>query len=674
MRSNLRSWSLCVAGFIGVSCNNTQFGAKEAQVRRKTGLPEADANPTTIQQEFSVSSLKDGKVTFDFRHKWLEETIELQSRYDDHAQIFHQNDRMSYSKAFKQGISGTETTEEFSQIATGILDIVVVVDNSASMQEEQDNLSTKLAPLLQAVKNSDWKLNVVTTDPANGCTRGGVISRNDANASSAFQAAVTAGTGGSGNERGILQAVNALRCNQITDFPRPKSSIAVLIVADEDNCSSNGLDCSTSEWNTPVYLTNFLKNDLGRVLGTDARVYGIFWHPDTTCATGYNKAVQYAQAVASTSGVYGTICSMDYTPTLNKISEDIATILKSEFNLSMTPDPASVVVRVNDIETNTGWSLVGKTLTFTDIPPASAKIKVSYKTGATPIRTRFDLERAPALATLTVKVNGVVSDVTGYSVDPMTNELVFTTAPAEAAEITVNFRADTELLTEFDLMADVIPNSAVVKINGLETLKFAIVGNRKLQLMSPPPDAAKIEISYQSFGGKIFEYPLNVIGKSYDSMTVLDKATSEPVVASYSNGVLTIDPQDHRDGREVTIRYRNDAPDLGFVELQHKPEPDSIKLMNAPDDCRDSFKVEEKKVSFTCDDDADKPIELSYRYRGDTISSFILAGVTQPDSGVWEVLVNGVPTLAYERSGSMITLKEAPVSDAKVKLIWKSGI
>ena len=630
--------------------------------------------PSMIQQDFPVTSVEDGEVSFEFRRDALEQTIKLTNRYEARKQTFNQADRPSYSKAFQQGNSGQAVTEEFTQNAMGILDLVVVIDNSGSMSQEQANLSTKLAPLLQYVQGSDWKINIVTTDPANGCTRGGVINKNDANATSAFQSAVNAGTGGSGNERGILQAVNALRCNQVMGFPRPKSSIAVLIVADEDNCSSNGNGCGNDPWNTPSYLTDYLRNTLGRVLGTETRIYGIFWHPNTprtSCSTGENQAIQYAQAVAATSGVYGTICDADYSTTLRQISQDMATILKSEFNLAMTPDPGSVVVKLNGVQVNNGWTLTGKTLTFSDLPPASAMIQVNYTTGMRPILTRFALDQAPAPATLVVKVNGTVAAPNTYSIDSSTNELVFAMPPAESSTITANFRGNTSLLTEFDLVADIRPGSIVVQVNGVKTNEFVVTPNAKLKFMQAPPDAAKIDADYMILVGKLLAYPIAFVGEMIEDVSVWDKASGAPIVASYAEGVVTIDASEHMEGREIIVRYKNETSKIKIVELPYEPVPDSVVLENAPDTCSKSYSLQGDKIRFECGENSDGEIIVSYRYEKEADVSFTLEGVPDPEVGVWSVSIAGVAITEYERNGSTITLTEEPDREAIVRIVWK---
>lgn len=115
--------------------------------------------------------------------------------------------------------------EEASQAsAKGALDILIVVDDSGSMAEEQKNLSNKLEPLLSEISGSDWKIGVITTSRGQSRLRA-VISRGDRNADEVFRLAVTPGTRGDGTERGIYQAVQGLKS---TGFLRPGSSVAVL--------------------------------------------------------------------------------------------------------------------------------------------------------------------------------------------------------------------------------------------------------------------------------------------------------------------------------------------------------------------------------------------------------------------------------------------------------------
>src|SRR5690606_9085695 len=125
----------------------------------------------------------------------------------------------------------------------------------------------------------------------------------------------------------------------------------------------------------------------------DARIYGLFWHPTTPCNTGYYKAHQYASAVSQTNGTWGSICSSDYTPTLQAISQNIQTILKHQFALSHAPDAGTIHVKVNGQTMGSGWNIAGNVITFTEPPAEGATIAVSYTFGSSPIVKTFALSQ-----------------------------------------------------------------------------------------------------------------------------------------------------------------------------------------------------------------------------------------------------------------------------------------
>jgi hypothetical protein len=674
-----------------VACNESAFsgpaGARKSRgAQTKPGKPEpepvleataSESETVRIVRKFEVAPLVEKELQVDFTRGVFEETLTLTSDYETTTKDNSQIDRPAYDKEFRQGSAGMAKADRFEQNALGILDLVVVVDNSGSMAEEQSNLSTKLAPLLQYVTGSNWVINVVTTDPSDGCTRSGLIKKGAANADAAFKAAVSAGIGGNGNERGILQAVNALSCAQVTGFPRANSSIAVLIVADEDNCSANGLDCPNTAYNTPAYLTNFLKDKLGRTLGRDARVYGIFWHPDTPaadCPTGLNMATQYAAAVRDTAGVFGSVCANDYAATLRKISQDMATILKTQFQLSSDPDPGTVVVKVNGVAQTAGFTLAGRVLTFTEIPPAGATVEVSYSVGAKPILTRFPLDERPALDTLQVMVNGNLADKSAYSVDAATSELVFKAAPADDAVVGVNFRKDIPLLKDFPLGAPVRAGTLVLTVDGAPATAYALDAQNVVHFTTPPPDAATISASFETFKGKTLDYPVALTGTTVENVAVFDTDTDEPVTASYQDGVLSVAEGEHVEGRKLLVLYENETSGVMELELPALPEADSVTLEGAPAACEDGLIVGDTKVTYTCPESSRGVLKLRFKHRAPTLTRFEMDDVDASGTGVWQVYVDGVETSAYEREGNVVILHDEPAPSATVKIVWASEI
>jgi hypothetical protein len=366
----------------------------------------------------------------------------------------------------KQGSSGASINQVHNVTAMGIVDIVVVVDNSGSMKEEQTNLSSRMSPLLSAIRDSDWRMVVVSTDANNEYFRG-PISKSNFNVENIFANYVMdAGVNGSGLERPILRAVDALRWRPLFggSWLRQNSTVAVVILTDEDNChidNDKGYGCSGFSDASGTYLTNYLSSI--RTVGTDARVYGIFWHPSqaqSQCTTALKQANIIAEVVQHTGGTWGSICDADYSTTLTKISNDIAKILKSDFVLSSLPDPGTFKMTVNG-QPWTDYQLSGLQVRFTRKPPVGSAVRVEYRSGASGVVTnRFDCPEAPADGTLTATINGQPAGAVTY--DSATGKVVFARIPAENSEIIVSYRPNTPLHRHFNLPAGIDPSILLV--------------------------------------------------------------------------------------------------------------------------------------------------------------------------------------------------------------------
>lgn len=278
---------------------------------------------------------------------------------------------------------------------SGNADILIVVDDSDSMREEQDNLSTKLNDLLVEVKDSNWQIGVVTTSVTtyknvDKCSLT-LIKPSDTNFETRFKRAVTPGIKGQALEQGIRQAVNGLRCTE-TPWLRPNSTVAVLIVSDEDNCS-NGSGCNDQPSKNEQYLINYVEKDLGRTVGVNAGFYGIFSPPASKCFDALNDARQYQRLVdykANGNVNYGKICDASYKETLQRISKNIATLLVNQFGLKAKPDEGTVVV--SGMKANGGaieagdYVIAGSTLSFKvgSEPALKSSIEVAYRVTKTP--------------------------------------------------------------------------------------------------------------------------------------------------------------------------------------------------------------------------------------------------------------------------------------------------
>ena len=362
---------------------------------------EPEPEYSLVSGEFVSSTLETVQTDLDVSGEYESQsfTVAYEKTVTENSKTFQQITRGQVTNTHTQGYSGKQESEVFSVSSTGILDLLIVVDNSGSMKQEQTNLSDKLSPLLEYVKESDWQIGVVTTDPNDACLRG-LIKRDDQNRDAAFAAAVMAGTDGSGNERGILQAVTGLKCVG-NPWVRDQSTLGVLIVSDEDNCSDGG-DCRKSSHQNASYLTDYLSSI--RELGKSARVYGLYHVPGTSCGDAYNEAKIYHEAVTASSGKEGSICDADYSNTLRAISSDIGQILETTFELSTVPESGSLEVYVDGNLLTSGYTLTGKTLEISSFPEGSKELNVKYRHGATPTYSDFSLSQEPLPGSVEVYV------------------------------------------------------------------------------------------------------------------------------------------------------------------------------------------------------------------------------------------------------------------------------
>jgi hypothetical protein len=280
--------------------------AEAAETEKDTSIPQYITklfSLTEVQTELVVKNQENGNQST---------SIQMTEDTTPEVQNFFQNSRESINDQHTQGLSGDSHTQTFNQVDAGLVDLLVVVDVSSSMSEEQTKLSTKMSPLISAFENSNWRIGVITTDEFWRTT----ITKGDSAASTKFQYAVYAGTGINKKEEGVRNAIAGLNKE---GFLRDGSKLAILFISDEDNCStgSSSPECNSAVLDQPITLKNHITNTLGRELGTDARMYGIIAYP--ACATSYNVSYEYKSLVDDSQGTYGSICDDDYTPTLNAI-------------------------------------------------------------------------------------------------------------------------------------------------------------------------------------------------------------------------------------------------------------------------------------------------------------------------------------------------------------------
>ncbi|MCX6131192.1 MAG: hypothetical protein NTX25_19305 [Proteobacteria bacterium] len=693
------------------SCSNTNFRTQTNQTTQPKET-NADAIPDTNIQTAPIGSAegnlagivnkrpdslfvsipaavsRDANYKFSLDLKSISTDFKLIDKTSPKVDAFTQENRAPRTQTFTQGTPGQAVTDNFTQAGKkGLVDILVVIDNSPSMEEEQTNLSTKLNELLVSIKDVNWQIRVITTSPSfvNQAARFDLdpasegketcgmtlIKSTEADAATKFAVAVKAGVTGNAREQGIRQAVVGLRCTE-SPWLRPTASLAILIVSDEDNCSSDGADCGTLKWAKESYLTNYLESDLKRNIGKDTGIYGIFSPPAQACRTAGNVGTQYQRLVnykANGAINYGNICDASYKTTLNHISDNIALLLSSQFELKSQPDPGTlnlVVQAPSGAQTAvpaSSYTLAGKVITFLQgqEPANGSKIIANYIVGAKPLFNSVELSNDAAPGTLVVKINSTKLPETEYTLSGRT--LSFRTQPTALANVMLDYRLNTPLFERFRLTQVPLPGTLTVEVNSVISNDFTYDEvNGEIVFSKIPPDAAQVTPKYSFRIGPELNYTLSLLagGKNFK---IYDGATE--INFTQNSNIFTINLGDHKVGKNLRLQY--EAPDntTRSFDLGQTPIADSLKVESQVGTCTlgNGIEVTGDQLLVTCPVMNMSEFKLSYRYKAIT-RNFIVEGIAKPDSGTWAVYYDGELTTDYVRKGSSFTFNFDPDLDS----------
>lgn len=236
-------------------------------------------------------------------------------------------------------------------------DVIIVIDNSASMRFEQANMAQRFSSLLEEMKGLDWRLGIITTD----------VSRDQAKKDGRFLEfaglpgvyhlssdmdleVVKAAFGatiqrpsreGHANEQGIKATYRALE--RKPEWLRgDDASLNVVVVTDADETPYKG---KAEIRNNP--------SDLLKYVNTQFPGKPFFFHSiivkegDETCLKnsdneGYGRT--YAWLSEKTGGIIGNVCQEDYSNQLKMIGEKVSQQIKS-VALECAPLEGSMLIK-----------------------------------------------------------------------------------------------------------------------------------------------------------------------------------------------------------------------------------------------------------------------------------------------------------------------------------------
>ena len=261
--------------------------------------------------------------------------------------IHDQNDALG--KYNPPDLGAEEKTDRIVQVTVPSVDVLWVIDNSCSMEEEQTALSSNFGKFMSYFTDSglDYHVGVVSTDMDSNAHSGKL--RRDAGTSyidtsfganeavQSFGRRAQMGTSGSGWERGLDAAWASVVTHgngSNNGFYRDDAAFAMVVISDEEDSS----DVAIPEF---ISWANSLKPSSDMVSFSS-----IVWQQQ--CGNGpwgETNGTRYMQVTDAVGGIKWPICNSAWDSVLAELGMQAAG-LKREFYLSSVPVVDSIQVDV----------------------------------------------------------------------------------------------------------------------------------------------------------------------------------------------------------------------------------------------------------------------------------------------------------------------------------------
>ncbi|MEL6342810.1 MAG: hypothetical protein AAFV53_06730 [Myxococcota bacterium] len=301
-----------------------------------------------------------------------------------------------------------DNADRFTQTEAGAADILLVVDNSCSMEPFQQKLASNFDTFLTFFLEGDvdYQIGVVTTtvdavDPRlsdcsvselDAVTVGGalvdgqIITASTPSASETFSDIVNVGTCGAGTEMGLEAAARALSDGNNPGFVRDDATLSLIFVSDEQDVSPLPINQylntyrsakATVDRRPPLNISALVVDDIGQCSASQIE-------------QGASEGSRYVDVAEQASGVVVNICNDDFAEIVTELSLN-SSGLEDTFVLSRLPSPSSIRVAVagEDIPCESGaWRYdlrIGEQAVIifdrSALPPPFAEIEVEYNDG-----------------------------------------------------------------------------------------------------------------------------------------------------------------------------------------------------------------------------------------------------------------------------------------------------
>ena len=247
-------------------------------------------------------------------------------------------------------------TDTFKQDSKPKADILLVIDNSCSMQDKQMALSVNFGSFIKYATTAqvDYHIGVTSTDDGDfgylvgDASNPKVLTPTTADVENKFKAKVNLGISGSGTEMSLLPSVMALTApvitNQNAGFLRNDAVLAVVTVSDADDQSPQPV----------AYYVNLLLNIKGAQQASQFSFNSVgpfLSSAPSGCSYDFVGPRTLA-AVTATAGVKEEICTPDWSKALEQIGKN-AFGYRTNFFITATPDLTAgktIVVKIDGMQ------------------------------------------------------------------------------------------------------------------------------------------------------------------------------------------------------------------------------------------------------------------------------------------------------------------------------------
>lgn len=282
------------------------------------------------------------------------------------------------------------------------VDLLFVVDNSASMAREQANMADRFPTFISSISDLNWRIGMVTTDMSSdtGETKGGnllpfssgryFIDKTLRNAENLFKNTVKRPETGSGDERGIYAAIKAIEKRMARPFIRGNAKhLGVIILSDESERSSGG----QQHQNYPLESGKDYGQDLINTVNgawsfeKTLTVHSIvIQNGDSSCLeqqrqqgngrNGYYDTI-YSDLARRTGGIVGDICAGDYGSQLEDIG-DVTVQNTGSLLLACRPVDDEVEVSITRGSQSVTSTVSGDKIVFNPPLRPGTRVRLTY--------------------------------------------------------------------------------------------------------------------------------------------------------------------------------------------------------------------------------------------------------------------------------------------------------